>query len=91
MRVLIASMLLAGGLLTLGACSTGDAPGQLTQIQQTECRGPGTELRPTGRHTGDVRQDYRCRSVHAIAERNGVTDRGAQRSIGIDRAARNGG
>ncbi|RZJ03551.1 MAG: hypothetical protein EON89_11240 [Brevundimonas sp.] len=91
MRVSIASIVLAGGLLALGACSTADKPGAMTRVEQTECQGPGTELRPTGRRTGDPRQDYRCVSVFARAERNGVTDRGAQRSMGIDRAARSGG
>lgn len=91
MRVVIASIVLAGGMLALAACSTPDAPGAVTRVAQTECRGPGTELKPTGRHTGDPRQDYRCVSVFARAERNGVTGAGAQRSMGIDRAARNGG
>ncbi|HYC68376.1 hypothetical protein [Brevundimonas sp.] len=59
MRVSITSILLAGGMLVLGACSTTAEP--LTLAERTErCAGPGDELIPTGRQTGDARQDYRC-------------------------------
>lgn len=59
MRVSIISILLAGGMLVLGACSTTAEP--LTLAERTEqCVGRGDELSRTGRQTGDARQDYRC-------------------------------
>jgi|GEM_PF-4576080 len=59
MRSSIASILLAGGLLALGACSTPTGP--LTLAERTEqCRGRDAGIVPTGRETGDARQDYRC-------------------------------
>lgn len=82
MRVSIISILLAGGVLVLGACSTTAEP--LTLAERTEqCAGPGDELIPTGRQTGDARQDYRCkRSVRHADNRslartnlNGAIDR----------------
>ena len=70
MRASIISILLAGGMLVLGACSTTAEP--LTLAERTEqCAGLGDELIPTGRQTGDARQDYRCkRSVRSYADRN---------------------
>lgn len=59
MRSTIASILLAGGLLALGACSTPTGP--LTLAERTEqCRGRDASMVPTGRSTGDARQDYVC-------------------------------
>lgn len=85
MRVSIVSILLAGGMIALGACSTSVDPGDLTVAERAEiCRGVRGEITATGRQTGDVRQDYRCRSRHARAEAN-VTSDGAARSTAIDR------
>jgi hypothetical protein len=87
MRVSIVSILLAGGMLALAACSTSGEP--LTLAERTEqCR--GGEVTPTGRQTGDARQDYECRTAHAGGvfdrqDRN-VTGAGAARSTAIDRS-----
>jgi hypothetical protein len=60
MRVSIVSILLAGGIFVLGACSTTAEP--LTLAERTEqCAGPGDDLVPTGRQTGDARRDYKCK------------------------------
>ena len=75
MRVMMASIVLAGGLLTLGGCSTSaDAPA-LTLAERTElCRRAGVKTIPTGRETGDARQDYRCgvghRHINDFGDRN---------------------
>ena len=70
MRVSIVSMLLAGGLLALGACATTE-PRPMTLAERTEqCRGSGVV--PTGRQTGDARSDYKCRSSQVAS---GVFDR----------------
>jgi len=72
MRVSIVSILLAGGTLALGACSTVDS-GPLTLAELTEqCRAHRVGISPTGRQTGDARQDYQCNVVHAGG---GVFDR----------------
>ena len=64
MRSSMASILLAGGMLALGACSTPTGP--LTLAERTEqCRGRDSVAVPTGRQTGDARQDYRCESIYA--------------------------
>ncbi len=96
MRVSTVSILLAGGMLALGACSTSVEPQNLTLAERTEqCqRLPRAEIAPTGRQTGDARQDYECRSVHAGGwhdrrDRN-VGSAGAARSAATDRALRGG-
>lgn len=92
MRVSIVSILLAGGMLAMGACASLE-PSNLTLAEQTaRCPGIGSRAVPTGRETGNVRQDYRCESVHARANRgdNGVSDAGAQRSAAVDRSLRRG-
>lgn len=59
MRSSIASILLAGSMLALAGCSTPTGP--LTLAERTEqCRGRNATTVPTGRETGDARQDYRC-------------------------------
>lgn len=73
MRVAIVSILLAGGMLALGACSTPADRPILTLAERTEqCRRTG--MIATGRQTGDARQDYRCgpggRSVYDYGDRN---------------------
>ena len=92
MRVSIVSILLAGGMLALGACSTSGEAVNLTMAERAQiCHGvPRAEVVPTGRHTGDIRNDYECRSVHSggyqdRADRN-VSSAGAARSSAIDRA-----
>lgn len=59
MRVSLVSILLAGGTLALGACSTSTEP--MTLAERTEqCRARDVSMIPTGRETGDARKDYRC-------------------------------
>jgi len=59
MRVSIISILLAGGVLGLGACATVDSR-SLTLAERAEQCAPGSWLGRTGSQTGDVRRDYRC-------------------------------
>ena len=86
MRVAIVSIGLAGGMLALGACGTVE-PGNLTLAERAQICGGRThfDVTPTGRHTGDVRQDYRCGGRHGRNEAN-VTGHGAARSAAIDRS-----
>lgn len=64
MRISIVSSLLAGGMLALAACSTPSGP--LTLAERIEqCDGRDAAAVPTGRQTGDARQDYRCESSYA--------------------------
>jgi len=59
MRSSMISILLAGGMLFLGACSTTAVP--LTLAERAEqCAGLGHGLIPTGSQTGDAKQDYKC-------------------------------
>ena len=61
MRSSIVSILLAGGMLALGACTTPSTP--LTLAERVEqCRGRDAAAVPSGRGTGDARQDFRCSS-----------------------------
>jgi len=87
MRVSIVSILLAGGVLALGACATSAEPDQLALADATEC-GSGARLAPTGRQTGDARQDYRCVSVHARADRPRARDNRDSRNRAVDRSLR---
>ncbi len=95
MRVSIVSMVLVGGMLALGGCSTVAEPGQMTLAERTEqCRQVRTDIAPTGRQTGDARNDYDCRTLHAI-DRHDAGDRkdvrgSAARAAGRSRALRNG-
>jgi hypothetical protein len=59
MRSSIASILLAGGLLALGACSTPTGPLTLAE-RKKQCGGSDAATVPTGRSTGDASQDYIC-------------------------------
>lgn len=59
MRVPIASLVLAGGLLALGACGTVVPSGDLTVVEPPECR-LGSVAVPTGRQTDDPRGTTRC-------------------------------
>lgn len=90
MRVSIVSILLSGGVLALGACGTSGEPRPMTLAERTEqCRAVRADIAPTGRQTGDARDDYACRSAHA-ADRHDRGDRkigsAAGRSVAIDRA-----
>ena len=89
MRVSIVSMLLAGGVLALGACATSGEPGNLTLAERTsQCERLRAETTPTGRQTGDARQDYQCTNRDLPVHRaNGLGD---TRSAAIDRALKNG-
>lgn len=91
MRVSIVSILLAGGMLALGACaSTGS--GDMTLAERIEqCR--SGEVVPTGRQTGDARADYDCRTAHATSGAFDDRERNINPSAGRAAAARraNGG
>lgn len=94
MRVSIVSILLSGGMLALGACSASVEAGALTRAERAEqCRAVRADIAPTGRQTGDARNDYACRSVHA-RDRHDRGDRkvgsAAGRSAAIDRALKGG-
>lgn len=87
MRASVISILMAGGMLVLGACSITAEP--LTLAERTEqCTGPGDELIPTGRQTGDARQDYRCKRSFRHADSRNL----ARTSLNgaIDRSLRQG-
>ena len=84
MRVVAMTTALAAGALALAACSTSGEGRDMTMAEMSaQCHG-SARLIPTGRETGDVRRDYRCRSVHAPRESNTVGD-GSARSTAIDR------
>lgn len=90
MRVSIVSIALAGGILTLGACAPVDS-GPMTLAERTEhCERLGTSLAPTGRETGDARQDYRCRNIQATAYGHGSRE-ARQASVARDKVLRAGG
>ena len=93
MRNSIAPVFLAGGLLVLGACSPSTGSADLAQAAPADlCTRPGSRPVPTGRQTGDVRQDYRCSSAHAQLNREtGVRRHGSQLSSAVDRSLRRGG
>jgi hypothetical protein len=60
------SILLAGGMLVLGACSTSVEPRTMTLAERTsQCERVRAATVPTGRQTGNARNDYQCRSAHA--------------------------
>lgn len=78
MRVSIVSILLAGGVLALGACATGGSDAMTLAERTEQCR--SSAVVPTGRQTGDARADYDCASSHAVS---GVFDR-RERNINPD-------
>ena len=92
MRVPATSILLGGALLALGACTSVDPAGQLTAAELAAVCGPAprTQAVPTGRESGEVRQDHRCRAIHAdggfLSRRDRNVDTGAGRSAAIRRA-----
>ena len=90
MRVPIVSILLAGGMFALGACSTSVESRPMTLAERTQqcerlVRG---RIVPTGRQTGDARHDYRCTSVHVRADMPNVRSAASARSAATDRALR---
>ena len=90
MRASIVSIFLAGGMLALGACAPVES-GPMTLAERTEhCERLGTSLAPTGRETGDARQDYRCRNIHATTYGHGRQN-SAESVSGRDRILRSGG
>jgi len=86
MRASIVSMLLAGGMLALGACaSTG--PDAMTLAERSEqCRSAG--VAPTGRQTGDARADYDCRPSHVTSGVFDRRERNINPGVGRDAAIR---
>ena len=90
MRVSIVSIILASGMLTLGACAPVDSS-PMTLAERTEhCERLGTSLAPTGRQTGDARQDYRCRNIQATTYGHGRQN-SAERVSARDKILRSGG
>lgn len=85
MRVSIVSVLLAGSLLALGACSTLGQPSNLTLAELTErCESRGGHLNPTGQQTGEARRDHRCTGARVPIVGNGQARSTTNRAI--DRA-----
>lgn len=91
MRVSILSIVFAGGLLALGACSPLDRPEMTLAERAEQCERTGAQVVPTGRQTGNARNDYDCRSRHAPSYRPSTTGSGGPRSVGQARALRGGG
>lgn len=86
MRVPTLTLVLAGGLLVLGACAPTTAPVEIALDGSVKC-GIGGEPRPTGRNTGDLRRDYECRGVHANPYRDtNASNAGTGRNAAINRA-----
>ena len=88
MRVSIVSIILAGGMLALGACATVDSTPMTLAERSAQC--PRTGVAPTGRETGDARHDYRCRGASAIGYGDGARSDG-RAAAARDRILRQGG
>ena len=88
MRVSIVSIILAGGMLALGACATADSTPMTLAELADKCQRTGVV--PTGRQTGDARQDYRCRSIQATTYGHG-SQNSAERASARDKILRSGG
>lgn len=88
MRVSIISLILAGGMLTLGACATVDSAPMTMAERAAQC--PRTGLAPTGRETGDARHDYRCQASSAIGYGEGARSDG-HAAAGREQVIRQGG
>lgn len=90
MRVSIVSIILAGGMLALGACAPIDSS-PMTLAERTEhCERLRSGLQPTGSATGDARQDYRCQPIHATTYGHG-SQNSAESVSGRDKILRSGG
>ena len=92
MRVSMTSIVLAGAVLALGACSASVETVDLTLAERAEQCSADSELVRTGSQTGDTRQDYRCRSGGHRRETSAssVNDGGANRISPVDRSLRRG-
>lgn len=90
MRPSIASSLLAGGMLALGACAPTAERAEMADLP--ECPYPQSRQVPTGRSTGDAKQDYECQSYHVRPPRE-VRGRSAstESNAAVDRSLRRGG
>ena len=88
MRVSIVSIILAGGMLALGACATADSTPMTLAELADKCQRTGVV--PTGRQTGDARHDYRCQSANAIGYGEGARSDG-RAAAARDRILRQGG
>ena len=90
MRASILPIILAGGVLALGACAPIDS-GPMTLAERTEhCERLRAGMAPTGRQTGDARQDYRCQPIHATIYGHGRQN-SAERSAARNKILRSGG
>ncbi len=97
MRASLVSLLSAAALLSVTACAELTDVSHLTAAQRHEICGyvPRTEVVATGRKTGELSRDYRCRGIHAGGygdrrDRN-VVSATAARNTAIDRTQRRGG
>ena len=88
MRVSIVSIILAGGVLALGACATADSTPMTLAELADKCQRTGVV--PTGRQTGDARHDYRCQSANAIGYGEGARSDG-RAAAGREKVLRQGG
>lgn len=81
-------IILAGGLLALGACAQ---TSPMTLAERTEhCDRLHSSVEPTGRQTGDARQDYRCRNIHATTYGHGRQN-SSERASARAKVLRSGG
>lgn len=89
MKACIASILLAGGMLALGACAPTAERAQMADLP--ECPYPQSRQVPTGRNTGDAGKDYECQSYHVYPPRE-VRGRSAstESNAAVDRSLRRG-
>ncbi len=86
MRTSIASILVAGGMLALGACATSLDPADMPQA------GRSARCGPEGARTDDGRQDRPCASIPAHAPREIRSPApGGSLSSAVDRSLRRGG
>lgn len=90
MRASIVSIFLAGGMLALGACAPTTERAEMADLP--DCPYPQSRQVPTGRSTGDARQDHECQSYHVSPPRE-VRGRSAstEANAAVDRSLRRGG
>jgi hypothetical protein len=97
-RASLAFLLSAAALLPVAACAELTDVSHLTVAEQTEICGENlaaTQIVATGRRTGELDKDYRCRGIHATSygdrrDRNVQSAAGA-RNTAIDRTLSRGG
>ena len=85
MKTSIASLLLAGGLLALGACATTDATDMAQAGLSGQCRST-----PAGSTPQDG-ADVRCASTPVRAPREVINSSRGSLSSSVDRSMRRGG